>query len=169
MPQALYRHFFSHRRYPAELCGCTSGMSAAGRLSLCNEAKFKKSQSIRSVPKLCLYIPSKETSGGCRLFRTRFFIIICKLHTIAPHFAVLPVAQICRIFSHFMYRATIPTQSSGKLHALGVTFRYLYRHDLALSARASCYHCCHTMTAHPPPGSRSLRLCLHIFIFTALR
>lgn len=144
-------------------------MSAAGRLSLCHEAKFKKSQSIRSVPKLCLYIPSRETSGGCRLFRTRFFIIICKLTTIAPHFAVLFAAQICRIISHFIYWATIPTQSSGKLHALGVTFRYLYRHDLALPVQASCSHCCHTMTARSPRPFHVRRSCLHIFIFTALR
>lgn len=144
-------------------------MNAAGRLSLCNEAKFKKSQSIRRGLKLCLYIPSRETSGGCRLFRTRFFVIICELPTVAMHFAVLLAAQICRIFCNPVFRAAIPTRNSGNRLDACHAFRYLCRHDLALSARASCSHYCHTMTARSPRPFHVRRSCLHNLLFTALR
>ena len=33
------------------------------------------------------------------MFRTRFFIIICELPSITPHFAVFPVSRICNLFS----------------------------------------------------------------------
>lgn len=144
-------------------------MNAAGRLSLCNEAKFKKSRSIPRVLKLCLYIPSKETSDGCRLFRTRFFMIICKLPTIAPHFAVLPTFQICRIFCSLVSRHAMPIHISGNRLAAYLVFRYWYRHDLCLPARASCSHYCQPMTARSPRPFHVRRSCLHIFIFTALR
>lgn len=116
-----------------------------------------------------MYLPSRETGDGCRLFRTRFFMIICKLPTIAPHFTVLLTAQNYEIFYLPVFRHAMPTHISGNRLDACHAFRYWYRHDLCLSARASCSHCCQPMTARPlrPPCVR--RSCLHIFIFTALR
>ena len=144
-------------------------MNAAGCLSLCNEAKFKKYQSIRRGLKLCLYIPSRETSSGCCLFRTRFFMIICKLPTVAPHFTVLLAAQICRIFYALVSRHAMPTHTSGNRLDAYHAFRYWYRHDLCLSARASCSHYCQPMTARSPRPFHVRRSCLHNLLFTALR
>lgn len=49
-------------------------MSSAGRLSLCHEARFKKSLSVHRVLKPCLYIPSREAGTGGSLFTVLFSV-----------------------------------------------------------------------------------------------
>lgn len=79
------------------------------------------------------------------------------------------MAQICRIFCSLVSRHAMPTHTSGNRLDACHAFRYWYRHDLCLSARASCSHYCQPMTARPPRPLCVRRSCLHIFIFTALR